>query len=238
MSACLLPFARVLRGLAAQLAGLGDALAPVPEPVPTAKDLAHRDWLAAHGDQTLRLDYDLAPDAVVIDAGGFEGQWASDIFARNLCQVHVFEPVPGFAEQIRKRFVRNPSIHVHACALGGQDAQLSLSLEADASSAFAQGRDAGSVTAPVRQFSALCAELGIADIALIKINIEGGEYDLLDHIVASGLITRIGQLQIQFHDFVPDAAARMRAIQQALARTHEQTWGFPFIWENWRRKEA
>jgi hypothetical protein len=41
---------------------------------------------------------------------------------------------------------------------------------------------------------------------------------------------------VQFHDFVPNAEPRMRQIQQALAETHELTYAYPFVWENWRRK--
>jgi hypothetical protein len=40
------------------------------------------------------LEYDLNADSVCIDIGGYEGQWASDIFGRYGCTIHVFEPVP------------------------------------------------------------------------------------------------------------------------------------------------
>ena len=39
-------------------------------------------WVRDRGDQTLRLDYDLAAASIVFDLGGYEGQWASDIFGR------------------------------------------------------------------------------------------------------------------------------------------------------------
>jgi hypothetical protein len=70
----------------------------------------------------------------------------------------------------------------------------------------------------------------------MKVNIEGGEYDLLDHLIESGLIQRVRWLQVQFHDFVPNAAERMRAIQDRLRATHEPEWQHEFVWESWRRK--
>ncbi len=82
----------------------------------------------------------------------------------------------------------------------------------------------------------LAAE-GITAIDLMKINIEGAEYDLLEYLIASGLVRRIRRFQIQFHDFVLDAEARMLAIQEQLASTHRVTYQFPFIWENWVSKE-
>jgi hypothetical protein len=51
----------------------------------------------------------------------------------------------------------------------------------------------------------------------------------------SGMVSRVKNIQIQFHDFVPDASGRMLEIQSRLRVTHELTYYFPFIWENWQR---
>ena len=77
--------------------------------------------------------------------------------------------------------------------------------------------------------------MGLDHIDLLKINIEGGEYDLLPNLIASGWIERITDIQVQFHDFVPDAIAKTQRIQESLRRTHRITWMFPMVWENWTR---
>jgi hypothetical protein len=51
-------------------------------------------------------------------------------------------------------------------------------------------------------------------------------------------VTGMRDIQVQFHDFVPDAEHRMRRIQQALEATHDLTFEYPFVWENWRRKST
>lgn len=209
--------------------------APPPPPPPGLKELAHGSWMRAHGDQTLRMDYPIAPGEVVLDVGGFEGQWASDIFSRYLCTVHVFEPVPHFADAIRRRFAPNPHVHLHQVALGGADATLAISVDGDASSTVV-GR--GQTTEiPVRRFADVVREHGWTEIALMKVNIEGGEYELLEHLLDQGLGPLVRNLQVQFHDFVPDAHGRMLAIQERLRATHELTYCFPFVWENWQRKD-
>jgi hypothetical protein len=71
----------------------------------------------------------------------------------------------------------------------------------------------------------------------MKINIEGGEYDLLDHLIETGWIRRIRDVQIQFHDFVSGATQRMHHIQAALKNTHHTTYQYPFVWENWHINE-
>lgn len=188
-------------------------------------------WFAVDGDKTLRLDYDLGEDSLVLDVGGFEGQWASDIFGRFLCAIHVFEPVPRFAEAIGRRFEKNPKVTVHPFGLGSADGTFTLQLAADGTSAFRPGGE--TVTGTVVGAERFFAEHGIDTVELMKINIEGGEYELLEHLLDTGLVSRIRDLQIQFHDFVPDAERRMRAIQERLSSTHVRTYAYDFVWENW-----
>ena len=59
---------------------------------------------------------------------------------------------------------------------------------------------------------------------------------LLEHLIDIGAVGQIRDLQIQFHDFVPEAKKRMAEIRSALSRTHEPTYQYEFVWENWRLK--
>lgn len=191
-------------------------------------------WFDAQGDKTLRVEYDLNDDSTVFDLGGYEGQWASDIFSRYCCNVFVFEPVPVFANAIQKRFAGNDRIRVFPFGLSSTTSISHLGLGADSSSQFKDGDD----QVEVRFVNAadFLAEHDIGTIDLMKINIEGGEYDLLDHLLDTGITDRIRDIQVQFHDFVPDAETRMMRIQERLSTTHFLTYNFPFVWENWRIK--
>lgn len=231
----------ILRGVAYRLSVYADRIDPPArhpsgEEALTPREQTHRAWLRARGDSTLRVDYALAPEDVVLDVGGFEGQWASDIFGRYLCRIHVFEPIPEFADFIEQRFARNPAIRLHRVALGAQDHVLQFTVDGDASSAHAGSGQV--VQVPVKGFSGWMETAGLQDIALMKINIEGGEYDLIEHMIATGLIGRVRDLQVQFHDFVPDAERRMAAIQEKLLATHQPQWQYPFVWESWTRREG
>lgn len=74
----------------------------------------------------------------------------------------------------------------------------------------------------------------INKIDLMKINIEGGEYDLLDSLVKSQkIINSVNTLLIQFHDFIPDAEKKRNVIQEKLSTTHQKVFDYPFIWEKW-----
>lgn len=233
------------RGLAHRLNTIATAVNPPPPPSPppppvpppliakTEKELAHEKWVNDDGDRTLRVDYPLRRQDVVLDVGGYRGQWASDIFSRYLCQIHIFEPVPQFGDEISRRFALNPAITLHRVAAGSQNGHIDISVAGDASSTHsAQGQ---SLAIPVIRFSDWLDEAGTSDIALMKINIEGGEYDLLEHLIASGSIKKISNIQVQFHDFVEGAEVRMALLQDALSKTHRLTYQYKFVWENWEK---
>ena len=75
-------------------------------------------------------------------------------------------------------------------------------------------------------------------IDVAKINIEGGEYDLLPAIIAADEMRRFALLQIQFHLFEERYIAIREAILHDLAKTHEQDWCYEFVWEQWSLRET
>ncbi|MHC5055899.1 MAG: FkbM family methyltransferase [Planctomycetota bacterium] len=194
-----------------------------------------RRWFRTDGDHTLRLDYPLDKDSVVLDVGGFKGDWAAGIRERYGCTIHVFEPVPCFAREIRERFDGDARVVVHEVALANASGSMSMSVAGDESSFCQNG--AGTVQVEVVRAADFIRENGMDRIDLMKLNIEGAEYDLLDHLIAEGLVGRIRDIQVQFHPFVPRAEARMKSIQEKLGRTHEPTYQYRFVWENWSLKD-
>jgi len=66
---------------------------------PTTIDKNIHMWHNIDGDRTLRLNYDMLDEkSIVLDIGGYKGDWASSIFSKYCCTIHVFEPVSYFAE--------------------------------------------------------------------------------------------------------------------------------------------
>jgi FkbM family methyltransferase len=184
------------------------------------------------------LDFDLTEASTVFDLGGYEGDFASNMFCRYLSTVHVFEPVPAYCVQIRQRFVRNPRVHVHEVGLAGATRDAVLYPAQAGTSMFVDRMGAGdTVTIRLVRADDYIRELGVTGIDLMKINIEGGEYELLEHLLDTGWAERIRNVLVQFHEeVVPDAPERMRAIHERLARTHRATFQYEFVWENWELK--
>jgi FkbM family methyltransferase len=198
---------------------------------PQLKEAAHRVWMLTHGDKTLRVDYPLNEGSIVLDVGGYHGDWAADIFDKYRCTVHVFEPIVEWAHSIQKRFLGNEKIHVHPFGFGARTEQVLFSIEEDATSSFKHmGK---SVEVNIKKAADFIQSLENSKIDLIKINIEGGEYELLEHLLDTGLIERFKSIQVQFHDFVPNASKLREELMLRLRETHFCTYCFDFIWENW-----
>lgn len=216
-----------LRSVGARLMRIGDTFYEPPA------QRAFRHWDGRRGDQTLRLDYPLGSDSMIMDVGGYEGQWASDIYARFRCRVLVFEPVPEFARLLAERFVFNGDVEVIPLGLAGRSRREDMLLRGDASSACRTG--GRRVSVDLVEAVAYFEQRRIPAIQLMKVNIEGGEYELMEHLLDTGWVRRIGHLQIQFHDFVPNADARTASIRRRLAESHRCDWNCAPFWESWSR---
>jgi FkbM family methyltransferase len=199
---------------------------------------AHRrllkQWWDDGGDAQFRYDYPLDADSFVIDLGGYEGDWTGEIHAKYGCRIAVFEPVAHFAAAIAERFSDSEQIEVLQFGLGAVTETQTLYLRGAGSSTVRKRAEAEEIRlVDVKQWF---EDNQVSSVALMKINIEGGEYDLLDRMLETGLAASVQNFQIQFHNFTVDASRRMESIQARLSETHELSYQYRFVWENWVRK--
>ena len=196
---------------------------------------SHQNWIKINGDQTLRFDYSLNKDSVVFDVGGYKAEWAQPIYNLFGCNIYVFEPIEDFSQKISQKFLKNEKIKVFSFGLGDKDKDISISLDENASSIFKSNEN--STVIEIKDVHAFIKDHNILNIDLMKLNIEGGEYDVLSKLIETGDVERVKDIQVQFHSFVPNAKEKYKALAKKLLNTHTLTWRYPFVWENWRRKD-
>jgi FkbM family methyltransferase len=192
-------------------------------------------WFSARGDENLRLNYELSENSIVFDLGGYKGEWSSKIFSRYQCQIHIFEPVQEFADIIKKRFAHNDKVVLHRFGLGCETKRANICISSDASSLFKGDGELEEISL-VKGIDFI-KDNNIGKVDLMKINIEGAEYDLIEHLIDANFIRNIMNLQVQFHDVVPGAVERSAKLREVLQKTHYLTYQYEFVWENWRRRE-
>jgi FkbM family methyltransferase len=191
-------------------------------------------WYEEDGDDTLRFNYPLTSESTVFDVGGYRGYFVREIVARYDPHVYVFEPVPGFFEQLVKEFGTNPKIRICDYGLSDVDSISQMALADEGSTIYLTGEMQTMVQ--LRDVQSVVRELGISRIDLIKINIEGGEYKLLRRMLETGLVSACQNIQVQFHSFYPNSQRLRSEIRGALQQTHFTTYDYPFVWENWQMR--
>lgn len=191
-------------------------------------------WRKDRGDSTLRLVYPLSEDSVVFDVGGYKGDWAEAIAQKYNPYIYIFEPIPNFYANIVGRFRSNSKVSVFNFGLLDETKNDVISFCDDGSSLYRRGATRIEVT--LVDLAEFLTERKIKEIDLIKINIEGGEYPLLKRMLASNIVNRCHDIQVQFHEFYPNATELREEIRASLQCTHFLTYDYYFVWENWRRK--
>lgn len=161
-------------------------------------------------DEELRYRYDLHTGDLVLDIGSYRREFADKIIKLYGCKVECFDALDN-----RAAWKYNGKL-----AMGGD--YLYTSIHSD--------------IIDKEYFCVDIAEYITSEVALCKINIEGGEYELLGYIIDRGLIKNIKNLQVQFHYVAGvDCETLYNKLAEKLSLTHKQTWGVPFVWENWER---
>lgn len=186
------------------------------------------------GGNALVFDAPVRTGDIVIDAGGFEGDWTAKMLVRYGCRSEIYEPVPEFADHCRQVFARNSLVKVHAAGVGGSTRLTSFHIAQDGTSEFINaGNQSQTLTTQILDIAQIINELDTDQIACLKLNIEGGEYEVLERLIETGQIARLRSLVIQFHRQPADYEARYQALQSQLATTHTCEWRYPMVWEKW-----
>jgi FkbM family methyltransferase len=192
-------------------------------------------WTNIDGDNTLRLNYELDANSLVYDVGGYEGTWAENIYKKYKSNIEIFEPVKKFANKIEEKFAAKPKVHTYTFGLAEKNYKTSMKLDGASSTTHKTSRRGEHIQlVSAKDF---IKEHNHKRIDLVKINIEGGEYPLLDHFIKTGLVNNIEDIQVQFHVFVPDAPKKRKELHDRLSKTHYLTYSYPWLWENWKRKK-
>lgn len=190
-----------------------------------------RRWFSVRGDYTHRLDYPLSPDSVAIDLGGYQGWWTEQMYNKYGCSVHAFEPVAEFYNEMSKKFAGNPKIKCYQYGLGASDGDVEIVHSADGTSMHINKSSGRTEVIKIRRAASFIEDFDVVDV--LKINIEGSEYELMEHLIDSGCVKKIKNIQIQFHTFMPNCQERRNKIRERLSHTHDITYNYDFVWENW-----
>ena len=149
------------------------------------------------------------------------------------CRILGFDPTPRSVAYVREH-VPPGRLGCHALALGTEDGTLTFHAppaeaadQVSASSVARYGASGGSAyEVPCRRLSTIRREFGIDRLDVLKMDIEGAEYAVIEQLAGDGSLDEVSQLLVEFHHFLPGLAAAQT--RQATATLLAQ--GFAIAW--------
>ena len=153
--------------------------------------------------------------------------------------VYGFEPTPRSIERIKKQSL-SKSFKFIPVGLGSNDGEMEFFPPRKESSTHFSPIDrydnlgVETIKAPVKTLKSLAQEFGHQTIDLLKMDIEGAEYDVIDNLEEQGV--EINQILIEFHhmykgislDDTKNAIDKLRKLGFELFHISQRTYEFSF----------
>lgn len=188
-------------------------------------------------EERLRYEnYNLSPESLVIDCGGYHGEFARRILdTYGPVKIVVFEPIKEFYEIAKEALEFYQSATVINAGVGANQRTEQFGIQGGLTGRFNGGangwEDVEIIELPVWLWRAG------GSVSLLKLNCEGMEFEIIPALIDSNVIHGIKNLQVQFHKLHEDDEQKYQEIREQLLATHELTYDFPWVWQNWRLKQ-
>ncbi len=150
------------------------------------------------------------------------------------CDVHAFDPTPRAVRHVGLTAAENPKYHFNDIGVWSKDERVRFyaprKSDAVSHSAVNLQRTSEYFEADCRRLGTIMRELGHERIDLLKLDVEGAEYPILDDMIAEQIA--VGILCVELHPPTPmakllDALRQLRAAGYRVANIAR--WDFTFI---------
>ena len=172
---------------------------------------------------------------VVLDIGANIGAVSSRLLTLGFI-VHAYEPDSRCVTFLKRRFskIESSLIHIHHCAVGDHEGMIHLNygfLTTESNSILKDKPGTGGAGGEDVQLCSIQSILNTHDyIPLIKIDIEGAEYDVLDMMLTEEYLVKFGICLVEVHaNKIPDLQKK----HEALVRRVQQLGLEDKVFLNW-----
>lgn len=186
----------------------------------------------------------LKEDSLVLEVGGNKGEDTTEFVRLYNLRIITLEPVEEYANNLKDHFKNNPKVSVVNLGLSDKTEVIYAQLSGkggEGTSKFSEAHGGTPlVLADTNEFFLKLGTITRFQVDLMSVNCEGCEYDLLEAILSSSLVTQFKNIQFAMHSTLlglSNPIARYCQIQELLKRTHTPTYQYRFIWESWKRKD-
>jgi FkbM family methyltransferase len=181
----------------------------------------------------------LCQESVIYSFGiGEDASFDLSVAEKYGCQIHGFDPTPRSLAWVASQ-LDEPKFHMHPWALGDTDGSLRLFLPWNrnhiSASISASALTSGECfNAECHRLATVMKQLDHQHVDVLKMDIEGSEYRVIDEMCSSGSILQIDQLLVEFHHWMPNFPVRLTKL--AVGKLHQA--GFCILWVSPRGHEV
>jgi FkbM family methyltransferase len=185
--------------------------------------------------EKLKYSISFNQTGLVLDLGSYLGDY-TEVVVKNNPQLTfwLYEPIPEFFSVCANKFHNKENIVVSQKAVSADGRRIKMQIDGlrsrQKSVNFPEGVTIDSISIQEIFDS-------VSEIQLVKMNIEGMEYECLEQLIRTNSLIKAKYLLIQFHNFEKDSQNRRDLLRKQMARDFEIIYTFEWMWELWIRKE-
>ena len=174
-------------------------------------------------------DLSLTESSHVVLLGGYLGSSTLEYRGKFGCFVHVFEPIEDFVKVITKKFLDDTKVIIYPYAAARTEGVISLHVDGEKTGIYQSLPEVLNVKSiDIAQFTR-----SLEQIDLFEINIEGGEYEVLERLIDAHEINRIPTILVQFHNYGLETEMMRAKVRLSLSETHLLVYSYDWVWERW-----
>ena len=191
-------------------------------------------------DEKKLFDIKLKPNSIIFDVGGYEGNFTDRLLHKNSKSFfYIFEPIYLFYKNIKNKFENVDNVFVFSFGLSDEDKIIPLELNFDRTSHNGVlDLDSNYELSNLKSISDFVVEKKIEQIDLLKLNVEGAEYEILDNLISTNFIDKVKILLVQFHLNQSIDYSKYKSLKKKILKTHNCEFKSIFVWEKFTLKNS
>jgi|688.fasta_scaffold207304_2 FkbM family methyltransferase len=182
--------------------------------------------------EKLKYRMNLKEDGLVLDFGGYMGDFSANLLKMNpKLQCKVFEPVNQFANFCQHRFKDNGNVEVIVSGVSSDGRDLKLCVDGPRTK-----NDSSTDTEYFQSVSINSVLDVLEEVELMKMNIEGMEYECLRALESNENLKKVKYLLVQFHNFNSISDKDYRSVIKTVEKSHTSVFKYKWLWELYKAK--
>ena len=187
-----------------------------------------------HNRHELKYSLDLAKEGIVLDIGAYKGNFTLNLLRKNpKLTFLLYEPILQYYNIARNNLGDQTNVVIIQKGISSDGRKIQLRDEGLRSRQIIRPSD---THLEIQTQNILALFEADSRIELLKMNIEGMEYECLEILIKTEKLKLANNLLIQFHNFESTSEDRYLAIRNKLIAEYDCVFSYKWIWELWKRK--